>query len=187
MATIALTTSLALTTSPTLVSAASLPRFIALQSVYGLAGSYLVVKVQQGIPYLTFTDQMKSRLVAHEVLYNADESGVAMLRAPNGCFWQCDSLVYIVADRETIPSSPTSDPACYFKLFRNATGHLLFQSMLDGKYLKWINQSLYFVPFTFHASASGITDLDAAIRDTSAVDDAVVLPRYIMFLGDNNM
>ena len=176
---------IALPTSPKLVSGASLPRFIALQAVYGLAGFYLVVEVRGGVPYLTFSAGTKSRMVAHEVLYNVDEAGVAMLRAPNGRFWQRNSSNHIVADRETTPSSPTSDPACYFKIFRNATGHLLFQSMLDSKYLKWV--SINSIPNSLHVSASGILDLNAAIKDTSAVDFAVVLPRYVMFLGDNGM
>ena len=176
---------IALTTSPTLVSGASLPRFIALQAVYGLAGFYLVVEVRNGVPYLTFSAGTKSRMVAHEVVYNVNEAGMVMFRAPNGRFWQRNSSGHIVADRETTPSSPTSDPACYFKLFRTATGHLLFQSILDGKYLS--SAIINSIPNSLHASASGISDLNAMIKDTSAVDFAVVLPRYVMFLGDNGM
>ena len=130
---------------------------------------------------------MKSHMVAHEVLYNANEAGVGMLRAPNGRFWQRNSSGYIVADRETTPSSPTSDPACYFKLFRNATGHLLFQSVLDGKYLKCLDPLHSPIPSGFQASDSDITDRSVAITVTPAVNYAVVLPRYVMFLGDNNM
>lgn len=173
---------MAATTAPTLVSAASLPRFVALESGSGQAGDYLTVQVQSGVPYLTFSAKQKTRLAAHEVVYNVDEEGVVMMRAPNGRFWQRNSAGFIVADRESIPSNPNSDAACYFKVFRRADGQLLFQSVLDYRYIKRYTTDIY---HALHASATGSGDIHAVLHVTSAVDAAVVLPRYIMFYGDN--
>ena len=165
-----------------LVSGASLPRFIALESLSGSAGVYLTVG---NVPYLTFTAEQKTRMVAHEVVYNADEAGALMLRAPNGRFWQRNSMGYILADRESTPGTPASDPACYFRAFRYDDDDRLFlQSSLDGEYIKRYSN---LVNDALHASATGTGDIYAAFRYTSAVDDAVILPRYITLKGDNQM
>jgi hypothetical protein len=169
----------------TLISGASLPRFVALESVGGPTGAYLTVQLGGGnVPYLTFTAQQKTRMAAHELVYNADEEGVMLIHAPNGRFWQRNSSRYIVADRETVPSSPAADPGCYFKAFRhNTSGHLLLQSLLDNSFVKRYTAIL---THAIHASATGPNDRHAFLRLNSAVDAAVVLPRFAMFFGNND-
>jgi hypothetical protein len=166
------------------ISSASLPRFVALESVEGPTGAYLTVQLAGGnVPYLTFTARQKTRMAAHELVYNADEEGVVLIRAPNGRFWQRNSSRYIVADRETVPRSPAADPGCYFKAFRHDTnGHLLLQSLLDNSFVKRYTAT---VTHAVHASATGPDDRHAFLRLTSAVYDAVALPRFAMFFGDN--
>jgi hypothetical protein len=171
----------------TLVTGASLPRFIALESVEGPRGTYLTVQVFNGdLPGLTFTSQQKTRMAAHELVYNADEEGVVLIRAPNGRFWQrSSSKRYITADREAVPSSPAADPGCYFKAFRhNTNGHLLLQSLFSNTFLKRYTTAT--VQHALHASATGPDDRHAFLRFTPAVDAAVVLPRFAMFFGNND-
>jgi hypothetical protein len=169
----------------TLVTGASLPRFIALESVEGPTGAYLTVQVVNGrLPYLTFTLQQKTHMTAHELVYNTDEEGIVLIRAPNGRFWQQSSDGHIMADREAVPSSPAADPRCYFKAFRhNTNGHLLLQSLFNNTFIKRYTAN---VTHGVHASATGPDDRHAFMRLTSAVDAAVVLPRFAMFLGNNN-
>ena len=148
---------------------------------------YLTVTMHEGgqVPYLTIAAEQKTRMVAHEVVYNADEAGVLMLRAPNGRFWQRNSMGYILADRESTPGTPASDPACYFRAFRHdEAGQLLLQSLVDAKYIKRF--TLDGVSNGLHASATGVGDTYAAFRYSSAVHDAVVLPRHITLYGDNS-
>ena len=135
--------------------------------------SYLVVTLREGSPYLAFTGETKSELVAHEVLYNEEEEeeneepSMVMLRAPNGCFWQYHSPTRVImADRETTPLGPTTDPACYFKLFRNSNGHLLFQSIVDGTYGKFISLTTSGLGFELTTIPFG----DTPVHDTSALD-----------------
>ncbi|KAH7278633.1 hypothetical protein KP509_38G049900, partial [Ceratopteris richardii] len=165
-----------------LVSTASLPRFIALQSHSNQTRHYLTLQINNGVPYLTFSAQQRTRLAVHEVLYNVNEEGVVMLRAPNGRFWQRNSSNYIVADREPVPTNLTSDPACYFKIYRRSDGHLVFQSLLDNRYLKRYTSHIL---HSLHASASASDDVHAALPISIALDAAVILPRYIMLFGDN--
>jgi hypothetical protein len=163
-----------------LVRGASLPRFIALESVDGSTGVYLTVQVINGqLPYLTFTWLGKTRMAVHELVYNADEEGVVLIRAPNGRFWQQSSDGYIMADREAVPSSPAADPGCYFKAFRhNTNGHLLLQSLLNNTFIKCYTTAA--VAHALHASATGPDDNHAFMCLTSAVDAAIVFPSFVM-------
>jgi hypothetical protein len=124
-----------------------------------------------------------TRMTAHELVYNTDEEGVVLIRAPNGRFWQHTQDGNIMADHEGVPSSLAADPRCYFKAFRHTTdGHLLLQSIYSGTFIKRYTAS---VAHGVHASATGPDDRHAFMRLTSAVDDAVVLPRFAMFFGNN--
>ncbi|KAJ7289048.1 hypothetical protein O6H91_07G022300 [Diphasiastrum complanatum] len=163
----------------------SLPRYIALkpgpQDGHDL---YLALAPLNGVPYLTFTAQQKTRFATHEVVYNTDVSGVVMIRAPNRRFWRRNDAGYIVADREEIPDpSIAQDRACYFRVTGQASNMIVLQSLVDDLYLKRYTHTIR----DGYCAITRTIDPWTTMQFTAADDTAITLPRYIMLFGDNKM
>ncbi|EFJ32069.1 hypothetical protein SELMODRAFT_408502 [Selaginella moellendorffii] len=157
-----------------------LPRYVAVKS----SGGYLRLNFKSSgedntkRPYLTFSEQSKSRLATHQILYLKKDT--VFLRAANGRFWRVlQDGGWVVADREGTPASTDTD--CQFEVKQINSNTYSFKSVLNGKYLG--GHTVKNLERGFRASDDTSKE---SLQVTSAEDTALTLPRYVMFKGGNN-
>jgi hypothetical protein len=137
--------------------------------------------LQDGL--LTFIASEKVRLAVHEVVYKTGlPNDVVLLRCANGRFWRLsESDSSIRADRESIPN--VSDTACHFITVVVREGVIAFRSVRNGQYAKRYTGGGY--TDCYSAMISGL-DQYCEVQVSAANDNALTLPRYLTFKGDND-
>ncbi|KAH9538379.1 hypothetical protein CY35_15G000700 [Sphagnum magellanicum] len=132
---------------------------------------------------LTFTASEKVRLAVHEVVYKTGlPDDVVLLRCANGRFWRLsESDSSIRADWESIPG--VSDTACHFTTVVVREGVIAFRSIRNGQYAKRYTGGGY--TDCYSAMISSL-DQFCEVQVSAANDNALTLPRYLTFKGDND-
>ncbi len=132
---------------------------------------------------LTFTASEKVRLAVHEVVYKTGlPNDVVLLRCANGRFWRLsESDSSIRADWESIPG--VSDTACHFTTVVVREGVIAFRSVRNGQYAKRYTGGGY--TDCYSAMISSL-DQFCEVQVSAANDNALTLPRYLTFKGDND-
>ncbi|CAK9864909.1 unnamed protein product [Sphagnum jensenii] len=131
---------------------------------------------------LTFSASEKVRLAVHEVVYKTGlPDDVVLLRCANGRFWRLsESDSSIRADWEGIPA--VSDTACHFTTVVVREGVIAFRSVRNGQYAKRYT-GVY--PDSYSAVINSL-DQYCEVQVSAANDNALTLPRYLTFKGDND-
>jgi hypothetical protein len=153
-------------------------RYIAIRN--GSNSKYLTL-LKDGL--LTFSASEKVRLAVHEVVYKTGlPNDVVLLRCANARFWRVsESDSSIRADWDRIPG--VSDTACHFTTVVVREGAIAFRSVRNGKYAKRYSGAGY--TDCYSAMISSL-DQFCEVQVSAANDDALTLPRYLTFKGDND-
>ncbi len=122
-------------------------------------------------------------MAVHEVVYKTGlPDDVVLLRCANWRFWRLsESDSSIRADWESIPG--VSDTACHFTTVVVREGVIAFRSVRNGQYAKRYTGGAY--TDCYSAMISSL-DQFCEVQVSAANDNALTLPRYLTFKGDND-